>query len=288
MIYVVVPTYGKVEETEKLFFSIKACENIKFKFLVVDAHVERPYLKSSIISFENVTVLCPDDEVWWVGAINFAVNHLNGLQLFDDDVIIFANSDVFIDPASIDKLVDYAILKEALFHPLTYSEKGTLLSSGVKILSWLPYITKRPPLDSVDDFFKVDCANTRFLVFKYKILKKVGFVNSDLVQYQGDYDFTYSAKKLGFDTYIAYRASCVVDESETGLKNNNIKSFKELYFSFFKIRSSNNIKYRFLFVSKFFPAVIALFIVLSMTLNSIVRYIITMNFLNIKSKDKML
>ena len=76
------------------------------------------------------------------------------------------------------------------------------------------------------------------------------------------------------NSYILRDAKCMLEDSLTGIKNHNIQNTKKLYKSFFSIRSPNNIKYRYILFKKFFGKLTAFFITLSLSLNTIVKFMI--------------
>lgn len=115
----------------------------------------------------------------------------------------------------------------------------------------------------------------RFLMMSGHTLNKVNQINSRLVQYLGDNDFTLSAsRRFGIKTYILRDAVCRLDDTQTGVKHANIFTIKELFLSFSSIKSPNNIKYRYVFFKRHFGAIASTFITLSMTVNSIMKFLI--------------
>jgi len=220
--------------------------------------------------------LTPKEELWWVGSINLGIKTLLGENtLKDDDIVVFANNDVQIDKSSFEILYNELNKdKNQIVHPRTLDQDNEEVSSGTKILSFFPYITKHPQ-NFKEEKKEIDMGTARFLMMSTNTLKKVGFINNNLVQYLGDNDFTYSAKKYhNIKTYIIRDSICKLDDTETGVKNTNIKNLTELSKSFFSIKSPNNIKYRYMFFKKFFNPLISIFIVSSMTLNVFGRYFI--------------
>ena len=122
--------------------------------------------------------------------------------------------------------------------------------------------------------------NARFLMMGAEVLKKVRYINKNLIQYGGDNDFTLSAKRFHkIHTYLLRDAICKVDNFQTGIKMNNINDFNELYKSFFSIRSPNNIKFRYKLFKKFFGKLPAFLITINLTINTIIKYFIR-KFLN--------
>ncbi len=275
MIYILVPTFGRVEDTRFFLDSILRSIDKEYLVLIIDDHPDKITFKS-IEKNEKLRVITSENELWWVGSINFGIKILfKQYCLKDDDVIIFANNDVQIEKRSFDLL--YSEIHKDKFqivHPRTFDQDDVEVSSGTKVLSFFPYITVHPK-NFKEDKKLIDMGTARFLMMSGSVLKKVGNINKELIQYLGDNDFTLSAKRLyGINTYILKDAICKLDDTQTGIKNNNIQNIKELFNSFFSIKSPNNIKYRYRFFKKFFNSISACFIVLSLTFNVFAKYII--------------
>lgn len=268
------PTFARVEETKKFLQSIEHCIDNDYLILIIDDHPEK-------VSFNNIDqssklkIITSEKELWWVGSINLGINLLvNEYNLNDEDVVVFANNDVQIERKSFNIL--HKEIKKNFYqivHPRTLDQDGCEVSSGAKILSYFPYITIHPK-NFVKKKSLIDMGTARFLMMSGKVLKKVGNINSDLVQYGGDNDFTFNAKRSHkIYSYILRDAKCILDNTDTGIKNHNITHLRDLYSSFFSIKSPNNIKYRFRLFKKFFGTTAAFFITSSMSLNTVVKFI---------------
>jgi GT2 family glycosyltransferase len=275
MIYIIVPTFAKVDETKKLLDSIQKNIEKEHLVLLIDDHPEKVTF-NAIEQNNQVKVLPSKKELWWVGSINLGIETLfNSYDLQDEDIVVFANSDVQIEKNSFDILYDEMQKdKNQLVHPRTFDQENVEVSSGANIVTFFPYITRHPK-----DFKKykeiIDMGTARFLMMSGGVLSQVGYINQDLVQYGGDNDFTLSAKRFhNINTYILRDAICRLDDSLTGIKNHNIQDTKELYKSFFSIKSPNNIKYRYELFKRFFGKAGAFFITTSMSFNTIIKFII--------------
>ena len=89
-----------------------------------------------------------DKEIWWVGCINLGIEKLfNNYSINDRDIIIFANNDIQIDKKSFNVLLS-EIHREKLqiVHPRTFDQENKEVSSGAKIFSFFPYMTKHPKI----------------------------------------------------------------------------------------------------------------------------------------------
>lgn len=275
MIYIIVPTYARVNDTKKFIESIYESIHKNFVILIIDDHPDKLSLKN-INQNDQLKILSSSSELWWVGSINLGIKTLIEIyNLKDKDTVVFANNDVQLNQDCF-KLLNNELEKNRhqIIHPRTFNHEGVEVSSGSKIFSYFPYITSHPK-----NFKKqkqnIDMGTARFLMMGGSVLKKVGSVNKKLVQYGGDNDFTLSAKRFyDIETFIVRDAACIVDDKLTGMKNHNIQSIRDLYKSFFSIKSPNNIKYRYIFFKKFFGNLGAFFITMSMSLNTVVKFVL--------------
>lgn len=275
MIYIIVPTFGRVEDTKKFLESISNATVKEYLVLIIDDHPMKVTF-NTINESKKVKIVTSQNELWWVGSINLGIKILfEEYNLKNKDIVVFANNDVQIDKNSFNILYnEIETDNDQIVHPRTFDQDNKETSSGTKILSYFPYLTIHPK-DFQEDKKLIDMGTARFLMMSAKTLKTVGYINQDLLQYLGDNDFTLTAKRLhDINTFILKNAICRLDDTQTGIKNINIKGIKELYKSFFSIKSPNNIKYRFIFFKKFFGSILAIFIVTSMTVNSLIKYIL--------------
>ena len=275
MIYILVPTFARIKETEKFLNSIHESIDKDYLTIIIDDHPEKVTFKS-IQQNNHVKVIASEKEIWWVGSVNLGIQTLfDKYDLKDEDIVVFANNDVQIDKNSFNLL--YSELKKnktQIVHPRTFDQDGLEVSSGAKILSLFPYITSHPK-NFLSEKKAIDMGTARFLMMNAIVLKQIGYINKNLVQYGGDNDFTYSAKRIhNINTYILRDAVCRLDDTSTGIKNHNIQNIKDLYKSFFSIKSPNNIKYRYRLFEKFYGNVGAFFITLSISFNTILKFII--------------
>lgn len=274
MIYILVPTFARIEETKKFLNSIQQSIEKEYLVLIIDDHPDKVTF-NTIEQNRNINILVSEKELWWVGSINLGIKNLfDTYNLEDEDIVIFANNDIQIDKKSFEVLYEKIQNdRNQIVHPKTLDQNNEEVSSGTKIFSFFPYITTHPK-NFQEEKKLIDMGTARFLMMSGKVLKKVGYINKELIQYLGDNDFTLSAKKFhNINTYILRDAICRLDDTQTGIKNNNIQNINELKKSFFSIKSPNNIKYRYRFFKKFFGPTRALFIIGSMSFNVFAKYL---------------
>ena len=275
MIFILVPTFDRVKETKFFLESLNNSIKKEYKVILIDDHPDKITFKN-IQQTNNIKIVSSKKELWWVGSINLGIQNLiDENNLSDDDIVVFANNDIQIDRNCFDLLCK-ELKKDIkqIVHPRTFDQNGFEVSSGAKIISFFPYITRHPK------HFKtykkmIHMGTARFLMMSGHVLKKVGYINKNLIQYGGDNDFTLTANRLyDIKTYILRDAICKLEDSVTGIKNQNIKSMSELFKSFSSIKSPNNIKYRYILFKKFFGNLGAFFITMSMSLNTVVKFVL--------------
>jgi GT2 family glycosyltransferase len=274
LIYILLPVFKRVLKTEKFVKSIIKINNhhkIKVVFIDDDSDVENiKYFSNKNIDF--IDFIQGNGSLWWGGSINFGIHHLfTNYDIQTDDICIFANNDVEIDIENFNILLSN-MEKYDLVHPRTFDHNLYEVSSGSKIISWFPFITKHPTGIIVNT--TIDLGTARFLCMKSIVLKKLKGINPDLPQYIGDNDFTLRAKELGYFTYIIHNANCYLDDSETGLKNVNITKFRDVLNSLTSIKSANNLKHKLIFLKSHHNIVFSYLILISMVINIFSKYFI--------------
>jgi GT2 family glycosyltransferase len=275
MRYIIVPTFARTDDTIRFLASISKSIKKNYLILLIDDHPKKITF-NQIHQSENIRILTSDKELWWVGSINHGIKTLlTEYALLDEDTVVFANNDIEIDIASYINLEhELKNNKKQIIHPRTFNNLNEEVSSGAKIVTYFPYISRHPKNFKKEKEI-IDMGTARFLMMSGYVLKKVGLINQDLLQYGGDNDFTLSAKKFhNINTYILRDARCKLDDTNTGIKNHNIQSFKMLFRSFFSIKSPNNISYRFILFKKFYGKYLAFFITSSLSINTLIKYCI--------------
>ena len=269
MIYIIIPTFGRVEHTRRFLETTRE----KFPerlFIITDDHPEFPNY-NEFFDEPDCQVLCSNIPLWWVGSINLGIKYV--LQSCnDDDIIIFANNDVLLTKdgdfagvvATLRSQLDLIIV------PLTEDTSGNFISSGCQLKSVFPYYTVHPKNPEKD--VEIDFATARFLMTSGKVVKTVRQINPNLLQYHGDYYFSKMAQNYGIKTFISPRIRCIVDDTETGLKNVNIYTLRSFIEALTSIRSANNIKFRYVLFSSFYSPLISVMIVVQITFISFLRF----------------
>ena len=247
IIFIVIPVHNRINQTQECLKSIYSQAYKYYEVIVVDDGSTDN--TESIIEeyFPWVTVLKGDGALWWAGAMNigvkYAISHgaeyilsLNNdtkiPPLYLEIILEHANTRQIVGSVAVsendcDTIIDGAILLNE------YTAKRTVQSSGKSIKSYANIITL------------VDALSGRGTLIPACVFEDTGLYNSkSLPQYGADYELTIRArKKYGYTLMVNYNA--IVISSDPIIKNRYATlSWRDIYNSFFDIRSSNCIRYR--------------------------------------------
>jgi GT2 family glycosyltransferase len=275
----IVPVFGREELTKNFidsFVEAKKCikDLMYIDLIIIDDHPDITTINKlgGGEYNDNVKFIRSSGDVWWCKTVNVGINYLS--ENNNIDYIAIANNDIILPKDFFCKL--YNVIKmyplNAL-HPETCDMKNMNIqySSGAKLISWFPFITKHPFKIPENSVTKIDLATARFLVVPYKKIYEVNGISNNLIQYQGDNDLSLKLKKVGCSTLIFSHSCCYLYNEDTGLKNDNISSIRSFFRSLMEIRSANYLKNRMSFLNNHHSILISSLILVSMTLNSFVK-----------------
>jgi len=260
MLFIIVPVHNRIESTKQFLNSLFKQEYKDFKVVIVDdgsndnTHL---FVKKN---YPDIELLNGDGNLFWGGAINKGLAYLENI-VTDADLIAFANNDVLLATNTIFNLIKRVKEnKNALYHPVSVDGTNTCISSGAQLKSWIIFNTYHPfrgrDYNVIKDspIVQVDFATARFLLFSASLLKVVSRIDTKRFQhYIGDYDFSMQMKKHSINTYIVPESKCIVDTKTTGNNPSQIDGIIPFFRSLNSIKSTNNIKIRFLFGRKYCP-----------------------------------
>ena len=147
MIYIIVPTFARIEETTRFLASIEKSINKDYLILLIDDHPENVTL-STLKNYNNSVKVYPSKkELWWVGSVNLGIKFLfDEYHLNDEDIVVFANNDVQIDKNCF-KILEEEIKENPnqIVHHRTFNQDDVETSSGAKILATVIIATVEEP-----------------------------------------------------------------------------------------------------------------------------------------------
>jgi GT2 family glycosyltransferase len=272
MINIILPVHGRIDATRK-FLKALYSQSISFSYLVylVDDTIDGSSIEE-FKDFKNIIFLKGNGNLYWGGAINYALELIHLRSSLDNEIVVFANNDIEFNSNTFSACINILIREQvSILHPLTVDNNGNRLSCGKRIISWFPYMTREPIFHN--DLGRVDLASARLLFIKGFVFKKVPFINYNLPHYLGDNNFVLESSKYGFNCFITNLVTVIVDENLTGNKIYNIKSFNDFKKSLKDIKSPNCIEYRKNFVSLHKSKFLINTIVFGMTIKSFLGWV---------------
>lgn len=242
-IYIVIPTFNRVEFCVKCIESILKQPYKNFKIIVIDDN--SPDNTGEIIrsKFSEVTVLHGTGDLWWTGATNMGCKYAlnNGAQL-----ILTLNDDLILDRYYLELMIRAnRQYPNAMIGSLsiTLEKEPRLLFAGVISNNcWTAKSIKRGELLAPYKFNLRGLMQTivlpgRGTLIPREVFRKIGLFDfTNFPHYGADYDFSVRAKKNDFDLFVNTQAIIYSRYDSTGLGNiamkENLPTFLKSFITF--------------------------------------------------------
>ncbi|MCF9123503.1 glycosyltransferase family 2 protein [Vibrio parahaemolyticus] len=270
MIYIILPVFKRVELTGRFLDSVRNT-GYAVTFVICDDEPKEYSNFSKFCDDLDVIALKTDGDTWWCKTVSTGIDYLlESLSdsEFNSSIIIIANNDVTVDN-DIFNILEYLDSNYSdIIHPET-KILGTdkFVSSGCNIISWFPYITKHPM--HLQRKTKVDMLTARFLCMKGDVIRRVGNINTQLLQYHGDTEFTLRASREGFSCFIVPGNPVFLDDNDgSAIHQRSLSCYlKDL----FDDTKSNSVKQKYILLSTMKNKFFSFAIVMSMAVNGLVK-----------------
>ncbi len=257
-IFVVIPVHNRIDYTRACLRSLGKQTVRDLRVVIVDDGSTDETAGGLASDFPQVTVLRGDGNLWWAGAMNmgleWCLDHVS-----DNDYILTLNNDTTVGPDYLKSLLLSAATRPGtLIGSVIVSDedRSTIVDGGV-LVNWLTakhkVLAVGEPVQRLgesEDFLQVvDVLPGRGTLIPAAVIRAIGVYDSKrLPHYGADYEFSHRARRLGYALLISYRAIVYSSVRSTGINNRIQKipwpAFLESYFS---IRSSYNLRYRWNF-----------------------------------------
>ena len=271
-LFIIIPVHNRINYTRRCLNCLREQTFKNFNIILIDDGSSDGTAEILANNFPEVHLIKGDGNLWWTGAVNLALNQVL-TKAEERDYILTINNDTVFDKNYVENLV-YSSEKQpdSIIGSIALDSKSNrILDGGIKlnlISAKFSSINegKEYSINRISNrWVKINFLSGRGLLIPVKVIKKIGlFDDIALPHYGADYEFTYRAKKNGFNLFIDYLAVVYNDVSVSGINNSFQKiEWIELLESFFSIRSKHCIKYRFRFAkavnSKFYFPIFFLF-----------------------------
>lgn len=237
MLYIVVPTYNRIQIFNAFVRQLKEQTNQEYKLIVVDHGNEKTHFT------DNDVVMIESEVNGWSYAINIGIRYvLNLAEVTEKDYIMVINDDVLMESDYIEN-----VWKSIRERPNSVIGSGCFDWDTGKILH-VNMILNKPKaifyyrnLDKTRNeltapFYKSDVLKGRGTVFPVWILRKIGIYDEKkLPHYRADHELAWRARKSGYDVCVGGRMwlGAKLDSPHTldgrlSIKENYRRIFKDM------------------------------------------------------------
>lgn len=253
---IVIPVHNRRELTQRLLLQLELLLDRDYETIVVDDGSVDGTGEMIRADFPDVTLLCGDGNYWWTKSTNVGIRHalsdgVEWILTLNDDLAVsleyFSNLKKIINSSD----------GRSIFGSVAVSSKDcdTIVDGGC----WINKRTGKrreinagqrlSMLSSRSQLVKVNVLPGRGTLIPAMAFQEIGYFEEQLLpHYASDYEFSHRALKSGYLLYVHYDLVIISNEEETGLniKHRNL-TVGQAAMSFFSVRSSNCIKYRWRF-----------------------------------------
>lgn len=235
MLYIVVPTYNRIEVFYKFIDQLKAQTCQDYILVVVDHGKKKTKYsgKQSYVIESNVN--------GWSYAINVGIRFvLNDLRALDEDYVLVINDDVLMEENYLSCVYDSIKQRpKSLIGSGCYEwNSGEVLHLNMKHdygKAGLVYNHQKCTRDLIEkNFYDSDVLKGRGTIIPVFVLKDIGIYNEiKLPHYRADHELAWRAKRKGYDVCVSGTMwlGAILDSPHRIEKN---KSFFENYKRIFK------------------------------------------------------
>jgi len=249
-VYIIIPTHNRKARLKGCLLSLGGQSFRNFQIVVVDDGSSDGTSEVLSSDFKDVVTLRGDGNLWWTGATNLGLKYV--LKVCEKtDFILTLNDDVVIGKDYLLNLVSFAGKRpRTLVGSVLLREggDGSILDGGYK-QNWL--IAKGKALNRgkdleylpKDHYEETSVLSGRGTLIPAEVFFKLGLYDQKHLPHHGDLELSRRAYLNGYRLVVYYGAVIYTHEDSQpgnlGLKN--------LWWGFFNIKSSRNIKERFWF-----------------------------------------
>lgn len=219
----VIPTFRETDKIRSLMECFRQIADKAIEIIIVNGY---PGDETSAWLKENkafpVIELEGNPSLYWSGLVNVGLRYLQ--ETSDKPRYFFLmNADVKFSTDILQLFLRQIAMEVPCQVAAMTVANGIVLSSGVKVVSWLLTINRHVlagrHIDSIEkgQLIPVNFLPTRCVMFPYEALEKGGLANeTKLPHYGSDYEFTFRLVRLGYPAYVSTDVVVELDVQHTG------------------------------------------------------------------------
>ncbi len=263
MLFILVPVFGRLNDTHRFLECCAKQSYSHFRLVIIDHGPGHRNANAFNGVYECVHFLKGEHSLWWTGAINLGLDYVLSIAS-ENDYVMTINSDVTFDELYFEKMIRIASKnKDSVFNPIALNsdQNSKIFTTGTKVLYWPLALNKKPfigkKLTDIENVgnIEVDYLGGRGTTIPVHIFRKIGRYDQDnFPHYGADDEFTLRAKRGGYKVFITPHVSVSVSSKSTGLNPFSRKlRIREVFASFFSIKSTNNLQIIYRFTKRCVP-----------------------------------
>ena len=250
-LWVCIPVHNRIQLTLRCLESLRMQEVGDYELIVCDDGSTDGTVEEIARRYPDTVVVHGDGNLWWTGAINRCVEYVLA-KADDSDCLITLNNDLEVRPDYLRRLSDAARRHPgSLITSVVYDiDNGNLVSPGYR-QNWITGGAKavNPEVDHLPDdpdTALITHASGRGTLIPVSAFQSIGLYDEKhLPHYGADYDFSYRARRSGFNVYVCFSARVYSHIHETGMTTVRSSPFwRGLYEYLTSRKSPANLKVR--------------------------------------------
>lgn len=265
MIYVIIPVHNRCDMTCCCLNSLRGQSYQNFSTILINDGSTDGTCDIIKEKFPEVVILTGDGNLWWTGAANLGVEY--ALKYGSSvDYILTLNNDTTVPHNYLETLLGSASQNpKSLIGSLCIQNGDKIIDAGVRINLLTAKYTKLKSGYSYEDVIAIepslhptDFLSGRGTLIPVEVFKNVGLYNrAKLPHYGSDYEFSYRARKNGYNLFVEYKAVVMsIENSISTSDGKQLMGWHRFGTTFFSIKSPLCIFYRWNFAKLVCPRVL--------------------------------